>query len=273
MIPVIMTEKTMQYSEHLNVAVERSNFKNRTIVLGDEGNLQCGAEHHMMSDYSYRANKFAEVYTHLNFNPEWMELLCFKRWFVIHDFMEKHDIDVCFHCDSDVLVFVDVNEEYHRFKQFEMTLSGRVSGHTGFFTRNGLKKFCDFMFNVYSERGYLYELFCTIYELRQKHQVQGGVCDMTLLGEYANQNAPTIGEVSVVMEGSGLSPLPFFDHHLRCEEGDFEMVNGKKNIFFLDGLPWCRQVAGPRVPFATIHFQGALMKPLMKEFSNKALKT
>jgi hypothetical protein len=272
MIPVIMTEATIYApNPYLKIAVERANIKNKTIVLGDEYNKDCGARHYHLSDYSKKADEFTLLYKHLNFNPEAIEILCYRRWFIIHEFMEANDIEVCFHCDTDVLVFVDVNDEYYRFKDFEISLNGRTSGHTGYFTRKGLKNLCDFIFEVYKERGFWFELLETRFELSKKYGVQKGVCDMTLLGIYADHNHPKVGEMLQV----GDYDYPFFDHHLRCEGEHFQMANGVKDIRYSTeyGMPWCARHDGRNTPFASIHFQGTLMKPYMKEVHEGVSKT
>jgi hypothetical protein len=214
--------------------------------------------------YFELAGEFAKHYEHLSTNGHEVELMCFQRWFILQDFMVKHDMDRCFHLDSDTMLYANVDEEYPKYEQFDFTLSHRCCGNGCFFTLKGLSEFCNFLLNFYKNKNtYEYERVTAHYHIRQKHGLDGGVCDMTLLEFYSYKHCGKIGEMMHILDGA------VYDHNINETDQYFNMSpNGIKDIFFVDGKPFCGQkILGRDIQFKTLHFQGSA-KRFIPEFLN-----
>lgn len=246
-IPVIVIHRGNQPYYH-EVIRQAKKYNEKVLPIDDTNDpASCN-----ISLYLQSSDKFASVYEHLSTNGRDIELLCFQRWFILKDFMEKHNIDVCLHIDSDVMMYCNTDTEYEKFSQFDFTLSHRCCGSNSFFTLNGLKKFCDFLMNFYrNKNSYDYDRIAAHYHTRQKHGLPGGVCDMTLLQHYSYLHCGKIGEMMHIIKGST------YDHNINEPDQYFRMNKGIKDITFVNGIPHCYQEStGKQIQFRTLHFQG-----------------
>lgn len=248
MIPVIVIHLGSQ-PYYDRVIDQAKKFNECVFAIGDS----VPPSHYNIYEYFESAGKFSTIYDHLSTNSRKIELMCFQRWFILKDFMEKHDIDVSFHIDSDMMLYANTDMEYHKFAQFDFTLSHRCCGSNSFFTLNGLKKFCDFLLNFYMNKNtYEYERIAAHYHVRQKHGLPGGVCDMTLLEYYSYQNCGKIGEMMHIIDDST------YDHNINVPDQYFHMDKETKDIVFVNDLPYCYQESsGKQIQFKTLHFQGS----------------
>jgi len=255
MIPVIVIHLGSQ-PYYDRVIDQASKYNECVFAIGDS----VPPSHYDIHDYSESANKFRDIYDHLSTNSKKIELMCFQRWFILKDFMEKHGIEVSFHIDSDVMLYANTDTEFPKFEQFDFTLSHRCCGSNSFFTLNGLKKFCGFLINFYMRKNtYEYERIAAHYHVRQKHGLPGGVCDMTLLEYYSYQNCGKIGEMMHIIEDST------YDHNINVPDQYFQMDNGTKNFVFVNGTPFVYQKStGKQIQFKTLHFQGSAKNLILK---------
>lgn len=207
---------------------------------------------HDIKEYSQGALEFSLIYEHLSTNSREIELMCFHRWFILKEFMEKNGIEVSFHIDTDVMLYANAEEEFEKFSQFDFTLSHRCCGSNSFFTLKGLKNFCDFLMNFYQKKDtYDYDRVAAHYHTRRKHNLPGGVCDMTLLQHYSYLHCGKVGEMMHIINEST------YDHSINETDQYFRMSQGTKNIVFIGEFPYCYQEStGKQIQFKTLHFQG-----------------
>lgn len=239
-VPVIIIHKGNQ-EYFLKVVVQATKNQNHVIVLEDS----------LISEYSKKADEFRVLYEHLSTNNPEIELMCFNRWFILREFMVAQGIDRCLHLDSDVMLYANAEQEFNKFEQFEFTLSHGCCGSNSFFTLRGLSGFCDFVFKTYSNKNsYDYEKIASHYHIRQKHGLGGGVCDMTLLQNYAYYKSGLVGEMMHIIDGST------YDHCINESDQYFKMTEeGIKEYIMEDGIPYCCQIStGKEVRFNTLHF-------------------
>ncbi len=110
--------------------VKLTNPQNRIILLGDEKNAivakKAKVEHHRFQDYdaSDEITVFDKVYKHIagvKHKKEFWTKFVFKRWFYIHNFINKNSIDAFWHFDSDNMILSDLNKQEEKFKDFHCT--------------------------------------------------------------------------------------------------------------------------------------------------------
>ena len=104
------------------------------------------------------------------------------------------------------------------------------------------------------------------FQVLQKNNKPGGVCDMTWWMFLRNKNPPfDFGEsMSIITEQDGVHST--FDHNINVSYG-YEMENGIKKFKFKNGVPYCyNQTYNLNVKFNCIHFQGQPAKQLVRSF-------
>jgi len=251
MVPVILINWGCQ--SHLHpVIMQAQKFNKNVFLIGDNTNGHL-ASHFNISDYSEKASNFGKLYQHLSTNGHDVELFCFQRWFVLEEFMARRGLKRCLYIDSDILLYANAEQEIKNYDQFDFTLSHRCCGSTSFFKYEGLSKLCNFIMETYSNKSsYEYEKISSHYYIRQKHNLGGGVCDMTLLEFYSYKICGSIGEMMHIVNGAT------WDHNINESDQGFEMKNGIKNIQFhpIEKIPTCKHFTGEDIKFKSLHFQG-----------------
>jgi hypothetical protein len=263
-IPVVFISKTLGHRPELELVVKQAKKNNEDVfLLGDEGNKHyCPAEHQNITDYDGGVKEFEDCYEHLSTNDREIEKFCFSRWFVLRNFLEKNNYEGALYLDNDILCFADATLQYQKIKHLYCVLSGRTSGHSSYWTLEGLTKFCDYLMEVYTQKGsYDYNRLASHFTIRQHFGLPGGLCDMTLLESFARYKFPhLVGECSVA------SDLEWYYDHVIHEAEGFEHEHGIKKFTFKQGVPYSTHLKLKKsIPFATIHFQGP-NKPLIEKF-------
>ncbi|MEO1377862.1 MAG: hypothetical protein AAFW70_27005, partial [Cyanobacteria bacterium J06635_10] len=235
-------------------------------LLGDNINKYLRFIHHEdFNLYCEGAKEFEKIYTdkHMSSNDLLFEMFCFQRWFILRDFMRKNQIKKCVHIDSDILLYANISEEQEKFDHSDFTVSRKGSGHNSFIKLEGIEEFCQFLIDFYTKPS-LFKILESLWE--EKKSRPGGICDMTLLNQYYQRNTDKIAQTSDIINDS------VYDGNINASHG-FEMHNGIKNIFWVDGKPFCRHLdSGKDIKFNSLHFQGKA-KRLMKDYctANKTL--
>jgi len=266
-IPVIFIHKSDSY--YLKDSLwQAKQYNNRVILIGDESNSHYdGVEHYRTEEYFSEAEDFAKIYQHQAVNPYNYELFCIQRWFVLKEFMEKNQIEKCFYCDSDIMLYCDVNEEYENFKDYEISLIhkndytpyGRkycYSGHSSYFTLKGIQEVNKGIIEFYAN-------FETNRHLYQH------ISDMYVLDFFVKnwkELGGKIGPMEAIIHNSR------FEDHISVEGDQYVMdKRGLKEVTWFDNQPYCYHKKLKRhIRFNILHFQAG-KKKLMKYYRREAL--
>ena len=231
---------------------------------------------------AYESNeleKFRKNYIHMSYQPLEFEKFCFERWFLLAEFMRRSNIKKAFVMDTDVMIFADMNSVAAKIPdevvcalsctELEVDRNYGIkagSGHSSYWTLNGILRLADFLRQLYSETEML-NLLKHKWSIYSQSHIYGGVTDMDGLwlfkdrclkaGEFMNTN---------IMPGCG----GVFDNALGSPEGitgNQYVMNGMiKKLEWHDNMPYCRElVSGDTKLFYTLHCQGQF-KFLMPEF-------
>lgn len=263
-IPIVFVH--LGDGEHLKYAIAQahaSNPKSKIYLIGDEANDKYDfVEHIDYTQYCRSAQGFERVYKHLSPNTYQFELKCFERWFVIRDFLRAKNIRGCVCPDSDIMIYTDVSEHWQRFANSGMTVSCGSSPHCNFISDvDLLDEFCSFLVQSYTAPTTLQQMEDFFAPLRGKGLE--GISDMTLFGNFRQRHPGRIADISGIFNGSN------FDHNINGAEG-FEMENGVKKIYWVDGKPHGKLVStGELVGFNILHFQGDAKKIIQNYFTGK----
>ena len=263
-IPVVFIHQGVGLP-HLPLAIKQAcRFGNQVVLLGDDHNkgIQECTKWESLAIYAGTADAFSKVYVHHQDITRYnFELFCICRWFILRDWLKSNNVQECFCFDSDVMFYANAIEEAKKFNGLDFTLGFGHWGN-GYFSLRGLEAFCQFVHSTYVNKGYDYDRLVSHYELRKKHGLLGGVCDMTLFELYRNTINPAgVGELMhITADGST------YDHVISISDG-YEMDSPLlKRIYIANNLPWCKQLStGRMIRFNTLHFQGN-SKLLMQTF-------
>lgn len=254
MIPVVFVHfGACEYA--MTVTSHALRIGNEVILLGDD-QLSAACD----------AFQFGVHYKHLSTNHYAFELACFERWFVLRDWMHANGIPDCLYCDTDVLLFCNVENEWHGdayYAAHDFTLSMETSGHTSFWKLYALDAFCRFVWDTYSQRDATFRELERIYGAMRAGKLAGGVSDMLLLKMFMQQNTFRVGEMSVVRNGI------VWDHNINVSDG-FYMEQGRKALHMANGVPRGTLIQHARqVEFRSLHFQGGA-KSLIPQYAYDA---
>ncbi len=201
-------------------------------------------EHVDISEYSALADKFKEVYVHMSINPYHYELFCFQRWFVILDFVKKHNI-VHFLCiDSDVMLYCNVEDTFQKWLGYDMVTCLTVGPQYTLFHKESLEKFCSYILSHYTEEN-------QFSEVKEWHKHRG-ISDMTFFLYYSKLPSVSIFDSATIVDKS------CFDCSLKIPQG-FEMQGRLKKIYWIHGLPYCKLLkTNELVRLNAFHLQGGV---------------
>ncbi|HBE16397.1 MAG TPA: hypothetical protein DDW51_01970, partial [Cyanobacteria bacterium UBA11367] len=260
-IPIVFIHQgDSDYLKYTLSQVKHSNPDSTVFLIGDAANAHYYnlAEFVDIFKYCNEAVEFAKIYQHYNTNSLGYELFCFQRWFILKNFLLENKIDKCLYIDSDVMLYANVAEEENKFKNWDLTLSYETSPHCVFVNKlKTLEDFCNFICEIYTNPS-LIKLMESKFEERIQQNLPGGACDMTAFIEYRRMHPSKIGELSTIIDNSK------YDHNINLSEG-FEMQDGIKNIYFVNGQPCCKDLKfGNPIKFNCLHFQGNAKKYIKK---------
>lgn len=262
-IPVIFIHQG--YQPYLNFTVQQASKKNKVFFIGtQEPPKNDNVSFFNLQNYNKYTNQFSEIYENLSTNNYDYELFCFLRWFVLKEFMEEQNLDTVFYVDSDVMLYVNISEEYKKYEQYDLTLLHRSAAISSYFTKLGLDNFTNFLIKTFSNKqSYEYQKIASHYYVRQKFNLPGGVCDMTYFDffHYMDDGGGGPGKVGEMMSIINDST---YDHNINVSDQYFDF-NGIKNIKIKDGYPYVfNHKLNKDIKFNSLHFQGGAKNQISK---------
>lgn len=193
-------------------------------------------------------------------NPYQFELNCFKRFYLLYDFMQEKDFKDCMMLDSDLCTYVDYSEM--EFKEYDMALSmaeeqepyvWSASPHCSYWTLEALESFISFFERTYNSNIKILE---EKWVWHKENGVAGGICDMTLLYLWISQysckwlNLARIYKDRVFDHAVGINGNYVRDTFV--QDTNFHV----KKTIFISGKPYFKMKDGGRVCVAAIHASG-----------------
>jgi hypothetical protein len=166
------------------------------------------------------------------------------------------------------MLYVDINEEYKKYEQYDLTLLHRSAAISSFFTKQGLDNFCNFLMNCFTNKqSYNYQKISSHYHVRQKFNLPGGVCDMTYFDffHYMDDGGGGPGKVGEMMS---IIDDATYDHNINVPDQYFDF-NGIKNVKIKDGFPYVyHHKLKKDIRFNSLHFQGGAKHHIPKFLIN-----
>ena len=269
---------------YLQQVIDKSReFNSRVVLLGDNTNTNLDVEHYDCTNFQSKdIEEFVKSYKHMSTNNLNFEILCFVRWFFIRDFMKNTKTSVCFHADSDLLVYSDLSSVWSEFSDYryclmkpedlpEENFRWSASGHNSFWTYDGICEFCNFLLDQYKSPEKLEELMDK-WRYHIDNDKPGGVCDMTLIWRFIkHKGEENVGILSEVTNGSTFDDNISDPNNRKVDEYELDLDLGIKKITFEKGRPYgYNNHYKEKVKFHTLHMQGP-KKALIRDFLNETV--
>lgn len=243
-------------------------YNQLVILLGDETNKNIveDVQWFNAADFLDKDSwiSFKKTYCHMSSNSKEFELTCFKRFFVIHQFIRENNIDRFVYLDSDVLCYVNYSD-IEAFTKYDVGMcvpkeqgEYRWVANCGIslWTADSLKDFLQYCVDTYNKRiGLLKEK----YNYHISNGVPGGICDMTLQYLWYVQDKK-FAKLNLVIASEELCGV--MDYNVNSESNYLEneyLKNKKygiKAIEYHEGIPFFVKKDGTRVRAFSIHFLG-----------------
>ena len=253
-------------------------FNERVILLGDTTNNQHKSEFYPYLNYlDDRAERMVHAYRHMHKKPEGTvryRLANILRWFVISNYMRTANIDTAFIADSDLLLYVNVEEVKDDWGGYDVLLGApdyqesfrwAAPGHASFWTLEMLDLFCEFAIEQYIVKPGLERLRAK-WHWHLDTGANGGVCDMTLLYLFSQRYSALVGSLleAVLDVQGGMHAFDlninqaenFYKDEYRMRELKDAPYGAIKYLIWNDGIPYGDSpLQTALVRFDALHFQ------------------
>lgn len=256
-IPIIFVHKGNHF--YLKNAIYQATLLNpesMIYLLGDESNRtlkEKNVQHFLLKDYYKLANKFAECYKHMNSNGYEYELFCIQRWFIIREFVIKHELSDFLYLDSDVLLYCDITKVLADKLSYEFTVCDFRVPNVTLMKQSSIVKFTDYIFALYTEKmnlELLQQLYKTFFTSDDKRIRMGGISDMTIMEFYQKYVSDHVLDLAVPRDGI------CFDGNIGISSG-FKMKDGLKEVVWINDIPYGKYGESEElIRFGALHFQG-----------------
>ena len=273
--------------EYVHLCLKQAKkYNNNIILLTDMPDVykHTGANCVHFQKYASRISEFQKLYRHFSTNSYQLELICIIRWFVVYDYMKEFKIERAFICDSDVLIYDNIEKidnEYLKSYDFMLCSSHSkdVTGGQSIWNFNRLQDFVIFCFKFYKQQ------MPNIEKWHKTYTAPGGICDMTLLYYYAHNQETFLGlqlptfptidnDLTQIFDNTLTFDLHLATHGNHLYPEDYEVDNTTKNkkVKFIDNKPYCfNKRLNKDIKFILLHFQGK-NKAIMKDYYLKTMK-
>ena len=182
-IPIIIFHIGNQ--KYLELVINQAHkYNNEVILIGDEHNKHLCENHYNYNKTQNHYNTdFTKYYKHISPNNEPFEKICIERWICILNIMKSQNIEKSFICDSDVLVYCDVDNLIQNDYKDDLYISTtttkkKVTAGQSIWTLNKLQEFVDFIINFYKNSDWEY---ISSYWDSYTEKLTGGISDMYVL--------------------------------------------------------------------------------------------
>lgn len=199
---------------------------------------------------------FKNKYIHLGKSNPNYEMFCMQRWIILKDFMKEYNLNECFHIDSDILVFSNLDEALKPFFEYNISLAHNLALTMYIRDITILEEFSKYLLFKYTDEKEINKLKDMYYNTdRVNDGVAGSISDMDLSRDFFSYYNLPIGNLSNIENDS------IFDSAIVYGDPDFEMIKKEKykmkKIFFENNTPFCnysKDGINKKIRFHSLHF-------------------
>jgi len=277
MIPVVI-HHVLSCPLYLKKCVEINATHNKVYLIGDANNNVFGQEVVHVNAQQLDCNEarvFKKYFVNYSTNDAYREYLCFERFFILREFMNRYGFDKIAYVDSDCVLLENISAVAASIPGGALSMQPHVENpfhmvsciHNSILTLEFCQQFIRLCKDIYINQSKLHLVQDKI-EWHKKTGAPGGICDMTLCYLITrDQLAGSLVDTNEPMEYGG--EMCVFDHHIGIPYG-FEGENtyvldatNAKQVWKRDGKYYVRTRSGKEVRLLSMHFSGAKKQLLM----------
>jgi len=270
--PIVCIHRGKKQGWYLSYVLNQAKSVNpdsEVVLIGDNPGVEKIRVETTETLENEEVHQFRSLYSHRSTVPESYEKFCWERWFYLREFMRKNHLSTALYLDSDVLLYSPMTELAACYSDLTyecgLSITGyddhpaswAISPHASFWTIDILDEFCRFTLQTFQQGRYL-DLYTQKWDWHQSRELPGGVCDMTTLYFFHQNNQERI--VNLAKSHAGAT----FDHNINLSKNttdeEYLMVDGiniKKVVFIDDHPHFIRANDKERMDRAhALHFQG-----------------
>lgn len=221
-IPIaVIHEGEAFYLPYVLSQLQISSPSSPVFLIADQKALRCapqGVQKIDIREYSHSADHFSALYKdqHRNFNSFQFEDRCFRRTFILADFLKANNHNASWHIDSDNMIYTDLDQEYRNIPHSCGFAASGLSPHNFFWTLESILDYNRYTLQCITPGTAEYSQVEAIWEDYRKAHTVGGICDMTFLQRYTEQNAQYFHSLENSTHGdwnhSLCTAFPHLDH-------------------------------------------------------------
>ncbi len=219
-----------------------------------------------VKDYYGECETVDALWFNMSQNGSDYERWCMERWMIIRNFMRAHGLGQCFACDSDVLIFSELERVKHHFADVDFTLSHLTWGCVFIFNTRVLDVFHDLVVELYRRQTSLYwHVLDRLGILRPGARTLMPLADTVLINIFSEELAAGLGfrskNTCTIIDGGAFCPdlhNKFVQCEMETEAVDPHDVHGPyRKIVWRNGYPFSPRLGtGELIRMHCLHFQG-----------------
>lgn len=217
-------------------------------------------------EYYGECEKVDQLWFNISNNGSDYERWCMERWMIIRNFMRAHNFSSCFACDSDVLIFSELEKVKHHFKDFDFTVSHLTWGCVFINNIKVLDVFHDLVVELYERNTSFYWRVLDFMGIlkpgpKPMHPLADPVIIQIFWGEIAEKLGFRWENTCTIFEDGAFCPdlhNPFIPCEMETELLDPLDTHGPfRKIVWKDGFPFSPlKGSGKLIRMHCLHFQG-----------------
>lgn len=270
-IPVFVFHKGNP--DYLKKMVDFAVISNNEIhLVGNDENKNVSAIWANADDYlSDSFYEFEKAFIQLSDYSYDFDMMCFKRFYIMLEYMKKNKLDEMIFADSDMLIFTDLTEFFRKNKcKVSLSIPKRqenfrwaAQASCSYWTIEYLEDFLLFVIDMYKNH---IDVLKEKYAYHIANAAKGGVCDMTLLYLWSREKEGVLN-TAMDVDGVVLDHVVGRSDNYLDNEYAFHKILKVKKVKFKNKKPYFIRDDGTEIMAATIHCQGST-KSLIDELIN-----
>ncbi|MEB3310592.1 MAG: hypothetical protein VKJ02_10190 [Snowella sp.] len=281
-IPVVITH-FIGKPTYLKFALKSAADFNKTVVLIGSDSNQDFWEHHWNTTLieCEKYQEFKKWYVKMCTYDEKYDDVCWKRLFMLEEWMKRNNATQAFFLDSDIMTFANYSSvlapvlsgNYTTFlnePQNQSNFRWSSCSHFAYWTLEAIEDFTSFCIEAYRSNKDLRTQLDAKWQWHIDNQQPGGICDMTLLYFWSKNNPRVANFTKVINDMTVEHCINVSENYL---DDEYQMQLGVKKIIFKNGIPYgFNKDLKKEIRFLCIHCQGTA-KILMRFFYYKNLRS
>ena len=273
--------KELEENVYPLIALRQAKKYNETVIFfGNKENINwwdttVDSEEYITSDWRRFEKNFRNLA--VNYDDNYAKAF-FRRLFVFYEYASQKKIDEFIMADSDVMLYENLSLD-ERFRDCDCAAylyeeqdikAGNPGNHMRWTVSLGLsywktskmRDFLDFCIDMYENHVDILE---KKYDFHKKYELDGGVCEMTLMYLWLQSKKDALrvvnlvkneGHMYIVHDAGMHSGNNYFNNEYKYNE-----ILQMKKVVFINGQPYfIRKADGKRIRVGSLHMAGGLKK-------------